>query len=362
MTDVFALTTRGLEGVSAAEMAALPGVTIRESAYRRVAAACDDALAPLLSLRTVDDVYLDAATWTGIAHTRDALAVLQWYATQLDLSSAAEQIGGLRLLPPEPRYSITASFVGRRNYSSDEIKRTVAEGIGSMLDWRYSADDREADLNLRLFIEHETAYVGVRLGEHPLHERAYKVAERAGSLKPPVAAALLRLADVQSGMRLLDPCCGSGTILIEAALIGAAAQGGDLDAEAVEAARANAAAAGANVRIDQWDARALPLPDGSVDRVVTNLPWGRQVAVDEMLATLYAGVCREIERVLAPGGRVAVLTSLPQHVGFASLQPVDAIEISLFGQTPTDQHLRVGEIKAADGKLRLPPLLPTPAR
>ena len=121
-----------------------------------------------------------------------------------------EQIGGLRPLPPEPRYSITASFVGRRNYSSDEIKRTIAEGISSILPWRYTADDREADLNLRLFIDHETAYVGVRLGEHPLHERAYKVAERPGSLKPSVAAAMLRLADVQPGQRLLDPAAAAG--------------------------------------------------------------------------------------------------------------------------------------------------------
>ena len=45
-------------------------------------------------------------------------------------------------------------------------------------------------------------------------------------------------------------------------------------------ARANAAAAGVDVPIEQWDARALPLPDRSVERVVTNLPWGRQVAVD----------------------------------------------------------------------------------
>ncbi len=335
MSKVFALTTRGLESIGADEMAALNGVTVAATSYRRIAADCAGTLDPLLSLRTVDDLYLDAATWEGIGHTRETLAVLQWHAAQLDLDAAAGQVAGLRALPPALVFSITASFVGRRNFSADEIKHTVAEGVRSVYDWRYTPDDREADLNLRLFIEHETAYVGVRLGKHPLHERAYKAVERPGALEPPVAAAMLRLAGVQPGARLIDPCCGSGTILIEGALIGAAARGGDSDAEAVAAAQANATAAGIDARIEQWDARTLPLSDASADRIVTNLPWGRQIAVDEALADLYAGICREIERVIAVGGCAVVLTSAPELLRFERLRQIGAVEISLFGQTPT---------------------------
>lgn len=332
MPNIFALTTRGLEAVSANEIAALPDITVTAQAYRRVTAACGGSLAPLLGLRTVDDAYLDLGTWEGIRHTRDMLAALQWFSTQLDLETAAATIGALRSLPTEPVFSITASFVGRRNYSTDEIKETVAQGIRGEYGWKYSPDDRAADLNVRIFIEHEFAYIGARLGRHPLHERSYKVVERPGSLKPPVAAAMLRLANVEAGQPLLDPCCGSGTILIEAGLLGAAAQGGDIDAEAVEAARVNAQAAGTVINIEPWDARALPLPDGSVERVVTNLPWGRQVRADE---ELYEGVCAEIERVLAEGGKAAVLTSTPEHLRFKQLAATSTIEISLFGQTPS---------------------------
>ena len=56
-----------------------------------------------------------------------------------------------------------------------------------------------ADLNVRLFIEHETASVGLRLGQVPLQERRWKRAHRPGSLKPPVAAAMLRLAGLAPG-------------------------------------------------------------------------------------------------------------------------------------------------------------------
>ena len=126
------------------------------------------------------------------------------------------------------------------------------------------------------------------------------------------------MVDLRAGQRLLDPCCGSGTILIEAALSGARAAGGDLDSEAVAAAQANAHAAGVTLAIEQWDAKALPLPDRSIERIVTNLPWGRQVALDEDLANLYAGICGELERVLTPGGRIALLTSAPELLRFES--------------------------------------------
>jgi tRNA (guanine6-N2)-methyltransferase len=332
--DIFALTTRGLETVSAREMAALPGMALQQTAYRRIAAQYKGSPAPLLRLRTVDDVYLSLGTWDAISHTRDMLAHFQAYATQLDVSRALKTIREIRRIPTSATFSVTASFVGKRNYSSDEIKAAVAEGITSSLGFGYTTDDRTANLNVRVFIDHEMAYVGLRLGQHPLHERDYKVVQRAGSLKPSVAAAMLYLAGLEPGHRLLDPCCGAGTILIEGAMMDAQARGGDIEAEAVEAARTNGKTAGVNITVEQWDARALPLANESTDRVVTNLPWGRQIVVDERLADFYRGACREMERVLALGGRVAILTSTPDLVRFEQLRETEAVEISLFGQKP----------------------------
>ena len=82
---------------------------------------------------------------------------------------------------------MTASFIGKRNYNGDELKRSAAAGVETRCGWDYTTDDREADLNIRLFIVNEIAYVGVRLGKHPLHERAYKRIERPGALKPSIA-------------------------------------------------------------------------------------------------------------------------------------------------------------------------------
>jgi tRNA (guanine6-N2)-methyltransferase len=333
---VFAMTTYGLETISEEEMVAVPGVTLTETGYRRIAAHCEaPSLSALLDLRTVDDVYLDVAIWDTIRHTRDALKVLEEHFLRLDLKPAAKTCATIRPISANPIFSVTASFIGKRNYNGDELKRAAAAGIETRCGWHYTVDDREADLNVRLFIVNETAYVGMRLGKYPLHERDYKRIERPGALKASVAAAMLKIARVQPGMRLLDPCCGTGTILIEGAQIGAVARGGDIEIEAVQAAQANITAAGVQAAVEEWDARTLALPDQSVDRIVSNLPWGRQIKVDDELVTFYENICREMERVLAPSGRLAVLTSLPDLLHFPGLQPEQTLEISLFGQRPT---------------------------
>jgi tRNA (guanine6-N2)-methyltransferase len=332
---IFALTTRGLEAISAREIAALPGVTVDQTAYRRVAATCAASLKPLLGLRTVDDVFVHAATWSGIGRPRDVLAVLRAVSANLDLREAAAACAEIRPISEPPVFSITANFVGKRNYTTQEIKQVCAEGIAASHRWPHTPDDGVADLNVRIFIEHNTALVGVRLGNRPLHRRSYKESHVPGSLKPSVAAALLSLVEIEPGMRVLDPCCGGGTILIEAAMEGATAHGGDNDPVAIAAARTNIDAAGVPVQIRLWDAQALPIRGGSIDRIASNLPWGRQAGVDASLATFYQRVCTEMRRVLVPGGRVALLTDAPHLVDFRDLEYAEQIEISLFGQTPT---------------------------
>ncbi|MDX1994677.1 MAG: methyltransferase domain-containing protein [bacterium] len=335
MITLFALTTRGLEAVTAGEMAALHGIRVTETTYRRVAATCEDNPAPLLMLRTPDDVFLQAAIWDGIARPRETLARLNTFAAELDLYGLAQVCASLRLIYSPVRFSISASFVGKHNYTADEIKAACADSIAEAHGWVYTDDDSEADLNVRIFIDHETAYVGLRLGKKPLQDRAYKQANLPGSTKPPVAAAMLQLAEVRPKMRLLDPCCGAGTILIEGALLGAQPWGGDSDPAAVAASRQNMRSAGLNVRVERWDAGDIPVETASVDRIVSNLPWGLQVETDEMLADFYARACAEMERVLRPGGRIALLTNAPHLLRFETLQAAETVEISLFGQTPT---------------------------
>jgi tRNA (guanine6-N2)-methyltransferase len=331
----FALTSAGLEALSAEEMAALPGVSIRDVLYRRITASFSGDLTVLLSLRSVDDVFLEIASWTDIGRPRAALDSIRQNAALLDLRECAAYCAHLRAIQMPPAFSVTVSFVGKRNYTGDEIKALLAQEIVRTHHWAYQRNDREAEVNVRVFIDHEVATVGVRLGKSALHDRPYQIVHLPGGLKPSVAAALVMLAETTPHTTILDPCCGSGVILIEAALQGASSCGGDINPDALAAARSNAAAAGIAVSLHQWDARRLPLADASIDRIVCNLPWGRQVQIEDILAAFYHGIFSEMRRVLASTGKIVLLTNQPEAINALDLHCVRQLTISLFGQRPT---------------------------
>jgi len=83
----------------------------------------------------------------------------------------------------------------------------------------------------------------------------------------------------------------------------------------------------------------LPLDDASADGIVSNLPWGRQIDVDDELARLYAAYLQEMARIVRPDGRLVLLTSLQQVLRAAAtdagLHIAAEYEFSLSGQTPT---------------------------
>lgn len=358
----FARVSAGLERVAWQEIARLPTAKLIGFGHRRVDFAYAGAPSDLLGLRAVDDVYAQVGRLTGLDHTRVSLDRLTQKLAHVDFDPAVAVVAAARALPEYPRYRVTASHLGRRNYSRYDVEGAVEKALTPRLPWRFvlnDADEPEPELDLRVLLEDDWALLGLRLGAAPLHRREYKVASRTGSLKAPVAYCLALLAGAAPGRALLDPACGAGTILAEATALapGGVLIGGDVDAGALDLARANLAALGIEPRtvepgaaIDlrseppgvmlyQGDARATPLAGGSVGAVASNLPWGQQVQVDADMAGLYAAVLAEIARVLAPGGRAALLTDQADAIQAAleahpALRLAEALPISLFGRHP----------------------------
>jgi 23S rRNA G2445 N2-methylase RlmL len=332
---LFALTTAGLESVGASEIASFAQATIHDIGYRRIAFGWNGSLKPLLGLRTVDDLFVDLGVWANIGHRRDELARLSHLAQYLDPSPAGTHCCSVRVVPHRPSFAVSASFVGRRNYATDEIRQAIARGIRSTTGWPYLERDDAADISIRIFIEHDRAYVGMRLGKTPLHERPYRTEHRGGALKPTIAAAMLHLTGPRPGMRSIDPCCGTGTIPIEAARAGLLALGFDRDECALEIAKRQGEAAGLSIGWMQASAERVPLGDASVDRVISNLPWGRQTRVHGCLSTFYARCVAELLRVLTPGGRLALLVEDPRLIHPPHHSTLQHINISLYGRRPT---------------------------
>jgi ubiquinone/menaquinone biosynthesis C-methylase UbiE len=135
----------------------------------------------------------------------------------------------------------------------------------------------------------------------------YDAAEAAGAPESAVSASLgcgvpTAVADLRPGEVVLDLGSGAGAdVLISARRVapGGRAIGLDMTPEMLELARRNAAAAGVdNVEFLQGYLEEVPLPDGSVDVVISNCVIN--------LAADRAVVLREAARVLRPGGRFAV--------------------------------------------------------
>jgi tRNA G10 N-methylase Trm11 len=188
-----------------------------------------------------------------------------------------------------------------------------------------------AEIELWLLEYRPGAFVaGVRVSDVRMRQHGGRDAERRGALRPTVAAAMVRLAGKARGV-LLDPCCGSGTILEEAAARGWQARGSDIDLAALRIARRNA-----HSPLLMADARSLPLREGTAGACVANLPFGRQYEVDGDPRVWLGRVLAEMTRVTRPKGRVVVLTPTnPKDTLPSTLREVRRAPIVLLGTKTT---------------------------
>jgi tRNA (guanine6-N2)-methyltransferase len=201
-------------------------------------------------------------------------------------------------------FAVSASFQGMRNFNRYDVEDLVGDQLARLTAGRYYSrrhgiappDERS---EWRVVLDGKTMWVGLRPYAVPLHRRPWRGRTVRGSLHPPVAAAMARLADLAPGQHILDPFCGAGTLLLEAQLLEPQAEyvGLDLDPAAIAAARANAA--GRRMTWRCADNRRLT---GTADRIVTNPPWNRRVPVGDLAPYL-----RAWRRVLV-GRLVAILT------------------------------------------------------
>lgn len=143
--------------------------------------------------------------------------------------------------------------------------------------------------------------IGLRLTTVELRNRGGRAEERTAALRPTLAAAMVHVAGEPHGA-LVDPCCGSGTILSEGSAAGWSPAGGDIDPEAVTAAARNLGAAALWV----GDAIRLPIADGAAGAMVSNLPFGEQHKLPERPGAWFRRVLDEAARA-TDGGPVVIL-------------------------------------------------------
>jgi 23S rRNA (guanine2445-N2)-methyltransferase / 23S rRNA (guanine2069-N7)-methyltransferase len=273
------------------------------------------------------------------------------------LYAGVQAIDWARHLAPQGTLAVDASLfasqLNHERFAEQRVKDAIVDQLRDAAGLRPSVDTEAPDVRVHLAVKRDRAIVSLDLAGTSLHRRGWRRAQGAAPLKESLACAVLLRGGwpeiARAGGALLDPMCGSGTLLIEGvrmagdvapgllreyygflrwrghdavlwqslldearrrAEAGLAALrpvffGSDIDPEAIAAAKRNAEAAGVAPFI-AWsvggvhELRTPPAPPGLV---VCNPPYDERLAAD---AALYREIGQALKRGFA-GWRAAIL-------------------------------------------------------
>lgn len=355
--SLFAVTAPGLEAVCAAELAQL-GVAGRVEAGG-VAWEGDERqlYTANLCLRTASRVLVRVAEFRA--------------RTFFELERHARRVPWERFVAPgavvEPRVTCRKSRLYHEGAVSERIVQAIAHSVGAVQTVRGrepDPDSEEEGAAAQLFVVRfvrDRCTVSADASGALLHRRGYRQAVARAPLRETLAAAMLLGSGWTGNVPLLDPLCGSGTLVIEAALLarriapglapasrtprafgfqqwptfrpavweavvaqaaaairpaaGIALAGSDRDAGAIRAARDNAQRAGvaADVSFAEHALSHAAPPAGSAQPgwLISNPPYGVRVGETDALRNLYAALGRTA-REHFPGWTVALLSAQPR--------------------------------------------------
>ena len=333
--ELVATATFGLEAVVRREIEAL-GYKIIKTEDGRVTYMGDEraVVRSNLWLRCADRVYIRMGEFraTDFEELFQQTKALEWES----------------IIPLEGAFPVVGGSVKSVLHSVPACQKIIKKAVSMRLSEFYCREtmpETGAEYKIR-FIAHKDEFLMLLdTSGAGLHKRGYRVRDVAAPIKETLAAALVQLSFYRKDRVLVDPCCGSGTIPIEAAMIardiapglgrsfasegwdiiGAAlwkqerklafnvmnisAQGSadalkitgmDIDRRAVQAAKANAEEAGVIDDIDfvcmdmtKWEpGGGIPKGAGKDDHVVviSNLPYGKRIGDDEGIKAIYAHI------------------------------------------------------------------------
>jgi putative N6-adenine-specific DNA methylase len=340
--SLFANTAPGFEDELATEVALLPGVANYEATLGGVAfsGALDLVYHANLRLRTAHRVLLRIDSFLAQSHPM--------------LFDHARKIAWERYLGLHEDFSVTVSAKASRLNHRAQVEQTIVKAVQRSqadLGVKVQHDERSARrIVVRLFRDRCTISFDTS-GPH-LHRRSYRSFRGRGPIRETLAAAILMRAGAERYDTLVDPFCGSGTLLIEAAthdaglppglgrrfgfeglalfdegrwerIVARTLEGGkagaqrfvgsDRDAKAVEGASQNAISAGvaSAFTFDTASAEDLTLPtiEGR-GLIVSNLPYGVRVDQGRKLLPHF------LDRLVRKGGGwdVALIVRDPSEV------------------------------------------------
>lgn len=215
--QLFATTPKAMEGILANEIKALGGQNVREK-MAGVAFDGDLALAYRVCLwsRTANRVFLPLSSFE--------------VKSQQDLYDGVKKINWFEHIKPDD--SLAVSFSSKNNpainnthFGALKVKDAIVDQMRAKFNKRPNIDTERPSIRVNVYLHNETAQLSLDLSGESLHKRGYRDVSIAAPIKENLAAAILLRAGwpkiAAEGGSLLDPMCGSGTMLLEGAMIAA---------------------------------------------------------------------------------------------------------------------------------------------
>jgi putative N6-adenine-specific DNA methylase len=241
-----------------------------------------------------------------------------------------------------------------------KIKDAACDKFREQTGKRPSVDTALPDVRIHAFLEPDRFTLYLDTSGEPLFKRGARLVAGEAPLRENLAAGILKLCGWTPDQPLLDPMCGSGTLLVEAAQIArgippgykrefafqklnnfdaaawkritaeaaagikatapAGIFGGDLYGEALKLARANLEAAGLADSVSLKQANILEIPAPAESGVlVTNPPYGVRIGEQDELAAFYPKLGDELKKKFA-GWRAYLFTAdmrVPKLIGLS---------------------------------------------
>ncbi len=275
---------------------------------------------------------------------RVLLKVGQFHAeTFEDLFQGIKKIPWEDYIPADGRFWVTkASSIKSKLFSPSDIQSIVKKAMVERMKEEYGLkwfEESGASYPLRLFLMKDEVTVAIDTSGDSLHKRGYRTMAGKAPITETLAAALLMLTPWNKERILVDPFCGSGTFLIEAAMMAANIapgmrrsftaqgwtnlidaqlwqdtveeaeelvdtdisvdiQGYDIDGDVVKVARDNARRAGVEhlIHFQQRPVSALNHPK-KYGFIVSNPPYGERMEDKEALPELYSEMGEALQRL-----------------------------------------------------------------
>ena len=219
---------------------------------------------------------------------------------------------GVPELDAATTFRVTTKRSGTHPFTSMDVQRFAG---GALLARHGCTVDLENyDVDVRTDVIDRTCIVGIQLSRQPLSKRISRSLRPVAALKANVAYALLHLAGISDETTsFLDPFCGSGTILLEAADLHPHLRlfGSDYNAATLAGTRSNIANAGHDTRVALCccDARRMAAVYGRCfDAIVTNPPFGIRHGHRIDFDSFYHRLLEQAAQLLRPRGRLALLS------------------------------------------------------